>query len=143
MQAHDDEPVVRHDDLGRALRALPLPRAPRTLAPRVMAAVAARLQRRDYTWFDWPLWAQVGSALGIVLLCAVGALGWTTLSSSPAFESDVSLIRAAVVVARAVWQPVMGTFLVTVTALLLMAGTCAALVSRVVFGTDDVTEMVR
>lgn len=143
MQAHDDESVVRHDDLGRALRALPLAPAPRTLAPRVMAAVAARLQRRDYTWFDWPLWAQVGSALGVVVLCAAGALGWAVLSASPAFDTDMSLLRAALAVARVVWEPMMGTFLVAVTTLLLMACTCAALVSRVVFGTEDVTEMVR
>ena len=52
----------------RRLRALPLPRAPHTLVPRVMEAVRILAGRPWYarTWFTWPLGGQMLSA-GIVL----------------------------------------------------------------------------
>lgn len=48
----------------RELRSLPAPRAPETLAPRVMAAIVARapLPWHRRTWFEWPLGGRIASA---------------------------------------------------------------------------------
>jgi len=57
----------------RALRRLPMPAAPQTLLPRVLAAVA-RLARRPWysrTWFTWPAPLRVGSAIAGVILMAL------------------------------------------------------------------------
>jgi hypothetical protein len=143
MSMHEDERVMRDDALGQALRALPLSPAPKTLAPRVMAAVAARLKRHDYTWFEWPVWAQIASAIGLVVLFAGGAAAWSAISTPAALETDASLLRALFAVGRSVLQPMMTMFLLAVTGLMLLAGTCAALLNRVVFGSEDMTEMVR
>ena len=55
----DDLERLAHHELHR----LPAPRAPRTLLPRVMAAVEAWANRPWYTraWFTWPLGWQVAS----------------------------------------------------------------------------------
>jgi hypothetical protein len=60
-------------DVGTALRRLPLPAAPRTLLPRVMAAVAAAQPR---TWFTWPLAWQAASVAALFLLAAGAAAAW-------------------------------------------------------------------
>ena len=59
--------------IDRELHTLPAPRAPRTLLPRVMAAVDATARRPWYarTWYEWPIAGQLVSAL--VLLGVVGA----------------------------------------------------------------------
>ena len=59
------EPDDLERRIGSALRALPEPRAPRTLSPRVMAAVAARANRPWYRreWVVWPRGWQMASAL--------------------------------------------------------------------------------
>jgi hypothetical protein len=61
--------------VGSELRRLPLPRAPRSLLPRVMAAVAvARPAPR--TWFTWaPIW-QALSIAALALLVAGIAFVW-------------------------------------------------------------------
>ena len=53
--------------VSRNLRQLPLPRAPRTLLPRVMAAVHALASRPWYAreWLTWPLGWQVASATAL------------------------------------------------------------------------------
>ena len=60
----------------RELQRLPAPRAPRTLMPRVMAAVEAWANRPWYTraWFTWPLGWQVASAATLALLVAGGVM---------------------------------------------------------------------
>ena len=56
----------------RALRGLPPPRAPRSLRPRVMAAVSPEVP--GHPWFTWPWPLQVGSV--VVLAAVVVALAW-------------------------------------------------------------------
>ena len=60
----------------RELRALPLPRAPRALLPRVMAAVEERAQRPWYTraWLHWPVGWQFASALVLLGIVATGSV---------------------------------------------------------------------
>jgi hypothetical protein len=71
---------MRPDELeslvDRELRQLPTPRAPRSLLPRVMAAVHAVAERPWYArpWFAWPPLAQAAS---IALLVAAGVAAYT------------------------------------------------------------------
>jgi hypothetical protein len=69
----------------RSLKALPPPRAPRTLLPRVMAAVAAaeRARAPQRTWFTWPLLWQAASVAGVVLLA------WAAIVVGPALRDAV------------------------------------------------------
>ncbi|MEO6235692.1 MAG: hypothetical protein ABIQ52_01765 [Vicinamibacterales bacterium] len=71
MTAKDLERIAH-----RELRRLPLPRAPHTLLPRVMAAVQAWAGRPWYSraWFTWPLGLQVASAAVLVLVITGGVL---------------------------------------------------------------------
>ena len=77
--------------MDRALRSLPPPCAPETLAPRVMAAIAARAALPWYrrTWFEWPRSWQVASAL----LTAALAAAWTVApwQALPGAESLANL----------------------------------------------------
>ncbi len=54
------------------LRNLPAPKAPRSLAPAVMAAVRARASRPWYArpWRTWPAGARVAAAVSLTLLAA-------------------------------------------------------------------------
>jgi hypothetical protein len=71
---------MRSDDLERlldaALKQLPTPRAPRTLLPRVLAAVRAHVQRPWYTraWVTWPAGWQTVSLAALLALFAGAAL---------------------------------------------------------------------
>jgi hypothetical protein len=69
--------------MDRELRSLPPPRAPETLAPRVMAAIAARAappwHRR--TWFEWSRgWQVASAALTVAFLATLMTLApWRAL----------------------------------------------------------------
>ena len=125
----------------RQLRALPLPRAPHTLLPRVMEAVRALAGKPWYarTWFTWPLAGQMLSA-GIVLSIVIGLwlvspLIQTVLDGVTARASAELLLPFSgvidrgyrvLVATRIVWhaaQPIVSVLLVPV---LLMFAACAA-----------------
>lgn len=78
---------MQQDDLerliDRELRALPAPRAPRSLLPRVMAAVAARHVMPWYRrgWANWPPLWQVASLVAVVALSAGVVVSWPYLST--------------------------------------------------------------
>jgi hypothetical protein len=77
---HPLDPERFADVVGTRLRQLPMPSAPRTLLPRVMAA-ADRWARRPWyarAWFTWPL---VWQAASIAVLCVLGAGAVTLLPS--------------------------------------------------------------
>ena len=88
-----------HDELGR----LPLPAAPRTLLPRVLAAVDAWARRPWYTraWFTWPAGWQAASIIA-VLLVAIGV--WMLPSAPP---SVVVTTNAG----RVLWRTMVEPFL--------------------------------
>ena len=68
--------------LDRELNALPLPRAPRTLLPRVLAATVERASAgRASGWLTWPLGWRVAS---IVMLVAATSTLWTVSAAPPA-----------------------------------------------------------
>ena len=145
-------PDNRDDVVGRALKQLPAPRAPRTLLPRVMAAVESRATRSaQRPWVDWPLGWQLASAVVVVVFAiGVGRL-WPGAESeigrsvAPVVDSVTSAVgdltnRTSVVVtlARVVWravlQPLSGYALLLV---LVMGAACAtfgAALNRVALG---------
>src|SRR3954466_15035194 len=76
MRADDRDSDRAVDDLERladlGLRRLPLPRAPQTLLPRVMAAVHAWADRPWYAraWFTWPVGWQAASVAALLIVIA-------------------------------------------------------------------------
>jgi hypothetical protein len=118
--------------IDRQLRRLPEPRAPRSLLPRVMAAVAeARRPWYARAWRTWPIGLQIASALACFVAIAAMSLAlpavqtWLVADSSPlwadlvpragrivAHTEDVG--RAAEVVWRALIAPVATAALVPV-----------------------------
>ncbi len=132
------EHELRHDDLGRALQALPLARAPRTLAPRVMAAVAARLARAagrvDYTWFDWPVWARAASALALAAVIVAAVWGWPLVDAAFTRVADHGVVRLATQFVRAIWQPAVLGLSAVITVVALVCATFGALLGRVALG---------
>jgi hypothetical protein len=135
----------REDEtLHRSLRALPAPKAPDTLLPRVMAAVAAADARPSAqapgTWLTWPLAWQAASIAALAML--VAGLVWIAPSARDAVDAStpgvvsamgtriagaVDGIGAAVRVCSIVWstylQPVVGYVLVWI---VMMSAACAA-----------------
>jgi len=136
------------DPLIRSLLALPAPRAPRTLAPRVMAAVQARLARPGpQTWFDWPMAWKVGSVTGAVAMVAAVVLAWPVLlewlrplsgaisaRAGGAWHEAIVALSVAGVFFRAVWYPLVLPFLVFVTAVTIVCATVGAVLGRLAPG---------
>lgn len=136
-----------NDPVIRALRALPDARAPKTLAPRVMAAVRARLAAPPpRTWFEWaPMWriASVVGAVGVVAALVVfgpGLLGsvegWSVESSGSLarrFDGVRTAWEVSGVVFRAVW-PLVASMVAVITVLTVVCVTLGAAVGRVALG---------
>ena len=106
-----------------ALKALPAPRAPRTLLPRVMAAAgAARPGRRHApTWFAWPAEWKAASIAALVLLVAAALWLLPTAQATvtaalldPLYNASGRLaalakpITDAAAVGRVVWDSFLG-----------------------------------
>jgi hypothetical protein len=118
-----------HDDndelealVDRELQRLPLPRAPHTLLPRVMAAVEVWAQRPWYTraWFAWPLAWRIAS-LAPVALFVYAVWSWSLPSASPT-------VVAASDASRVVWSAVIEPFLPYIVLVVLLMGViCAAI----------------
>ena len=81
----------------RELKQLPLPHAPRTLLPRVMAAVGAGSLRPWYTraWLTWPLGWQAASAAALILLLVSSALLMPSARTAAAKAADLAVSRVA------------------------------------------------
>lgn len=127
----------------RELRALPAPRAPRTLLPRVMAAVDASARRPWYSraWLTWPGAWQAASV--VVLLAAVGGVAMllpsvqeamTALTFVADVQGDVAAtarnVEVATTAVRVLWNALLAPVVPYAFGLvLLMCAACA------VFGT--------
>jgi hypothetical protein len=89
--------------IDRELHAVPAPRAPRTLLPRVMAAVARRRVRPWYErgWAEWPAVWQFASLVALVALFTGIGAAWPQLAdAASAYRVDVSaLLPSQVLVA--------------------------------------------
>jgi len=84
--------------IDRELRALPPPRAPRTLLPRVMAAVRVSADRPWYAraWLTWPAGWQVASVLALLATAAGAAVLWPTLQAAVNALTFVADVRGDV-----------------------------------------------
>lgn len=137
-----------NDPLIRALRALPDPKAPRTLAPRVMAAVHARLAHPPArTWFEWPLLWRVSSVAAAMVILIGVMVAWPVVLAwgQPALEVvtgraasvlhgvDIALGLAGVVF-RSVWHPLVMPFVLFVTVMTIVCATLGAMLGRVALG---------
>lgn len=114
--------------LDRELKALPPPGAPRTLLPRVMAAVRTAADARRAApsgWFTWPLeWRLAGVA---VLVACAASVGWLVMSPPAQVSESAEAAGRAVAFVRVIWdlvvQPAAGYVFVLGIALTLA---CAA-----------------
>jgi hypothetical protein len=88
---HPVDPEQFEKIVGAGLRQLPMPRAPRTLLPRVMAATQQWARRPWYAraWFTWPPGWQVAS---IAVLCVIGV--WAVMLV-PTIEGAAARIATA------------------------------------------------
>jgi hypothetical protein len=103
----------------RELQRLPLPRAPHTLLPRVLAAVDAWVNRPWYTraWFTWPLGWQVAS---VAVVALVGYGFWHLPPAPPALQATTSATQV-------LWRTLIEPFLTYVfVVVVLMCLACAA-----------------
>ena len=78
----------------RALRALPTPRAPRTLLPRVLAAITAEAVRPWYTraWLTWPLrWQFLSAVTAVVMVVTAMLIGPSIAPAMVEYATRVSL----------------------------------------------------
>jgi hypothetical protein len=133
---HDDLDVV----VGRALKELDAPRAPRTLLPRVMAAAAAREERQGVRpWMQWPRSQQIATLAALVLFTA--GVAWlvpnmelvmrasaTWLASrQPALSGGLEGAASFLSVGQTLWQALVGPVLwYVVVWMVVMATACAA-----------------
>jgi hypothetical protein len=139
------DPRETEDVVHRALKRLRPPGAPRTLLPRVMAAVEEQTRERAQarvpargTPFRWPL-AWKPSSIAALLVAAVTVIwGWPSIDNltdgshvwSSVKLQVTTIAQSAAVVTRVVsivWeaflQPIVGFLLVWI---VLMSGACAA-----------------
>jgi hypothetical protein len=115
------------------LRALPLPPAPPTLLPRVLAAVEAWARRPWYsrTWFTWPgVWQAVSiAAVAVVAAAAVVGTPWVLQSIE-----ETTAVTAARILWRTLAAPLVPYLFAVV---MLMCLACAAVgtaLNRLAFG---------
>jgi hypothetical protein len=139
--------------VSRHFRALPMPRAPRTLLPRVLAAARAWSERPWYAreWLSWPLIWQLGS-VALLLLTVVGGtvavpavqsfIAAAASSIGSSIQIDLPRLTGGVDVSanalRVIWHALVQPFLpYAFVVVVLMCGACATVVfvlNRVVFG---------
>ena len=137
------DPVDLERLIDRELRKLPAPRAPRTLMPRVMAAVQDNAARPWYSraWLTWPVGWQLASALLLMLVVGAAAVllpqleaAVATLSFIADIRGDVSNsargVEGATTAVRVLWRTIVAPVVPYAFALVtLMCAACA------VFGT--------
>jgi len=121
--------------INRELRALPTPRAPRTLLPRIMAAVEESARRPWYSraWLEWPMSMQLASAVLLIGVVAGGSVLMPQLRSA-SVQSDVADsardVEVATTAARVLWRTLLAPVVPWAFALLTLMGAAC-----VVFGT--------
>jgi len=140
------------DLVDRGLKAVPPPRAPRTLLPAVMRAIRVAAERPWYArpWVTWPATWRVASAMAVLLLLAGTALvlpaaqpyvapglAWGQEFLAPAAHvvSSVETLTAAVEIAsRVIGQSVLGLLLALFVVMLTASVAIGAAIGRVALG---------
>jgi len=130
---HPVDPERLADVVGARLRQLPMPVAPRTLLPRVMAAAQEWARRPWYAreWFTWPLGWQAAS---IAMLCVLGAGAVMLLPSVASATARMTTVHAAVVVWRTIVRPVAPYAFAFGALMCLACAVFGAALNHVVFG---------
>ena len=114
--------------LDRELRALPQPRAPQSLAPRVLAAAAARTTAPAATgWSTWPLAWQAAAAMFAVLCGVAGA--WLVMAPPVGLANAAQTTGEGLAVMRVLWD----TLVQPASAYLLVLGVTFALACAAVW----------
>jgi len=137
------DPADLERQIDRELRALPAPRAPRTLLPRIMAVVEESAQRPWYSraWLDWPVRWQFASALLLIGVVAGGSALMPQLRSAVSALSFVADVRGdvadsarnvevATTTVRVLWRTLLAPVVPWAFALVTLMGAACA-----VFGT--------
>jgi hypothetical protein len=88
-------PTDLEREVDRALRQLPVPRAPRTLAPRVMQAIALQAQAAAdlLGWRRWPLAVQM---LALVVACSIAAVIVVAVPLASSYLAATDTVKGAV-----------------------------------------------
>lgn len=139
-------------DVDRALKALPEPRAPRTLLPAVMLAVRAAAMRPWYSrpWATWPHVWQMASGVALVLLVAAasfaapfvmpylapvtGAIGAIVRPISELVLGIEGFFAVVETISRVLWQSVIGVVLGLFIIMLATSVAVGAAIGRVALG---------
>lgn len=112
-------------EVDRALQQLPAPRAPGTLAPRVMQAIA--LQETPAVartgWRSWPL---AGQMLALAVACSIAAAIAVAVPVASAVIANTAVARAAAALWQMFFGPMVTPVLVVVT---VMCTACALLLA--------------
>ena len=145
--------TMEPDDLERlahrALAELPMPRAPRTLRPRVMGAVA--IPNVGHPWFTWPWPVQVAAVMAVAVVAGVCGWAWPTIVAAlgavlpdsvqaganyvgGAAETTASFMRVMELTWSAVVAPIARLVLLLTVALCTACALCLAALSRVALG---------
>ena len=137
------DPTDLERQIDRELRALPAPLAPRTLLPRIMAAVEETARRPWYTraWLEWPIAWQMTSALVLIGVVAAGSVllpqvreAVTALSFFANMQGDVADsardVEVATTAARVLWRTLLAPVVPWAFGLVTLMGAAC-----VVFGT--------
>ena len=94
--------------LGRELKALPLPRAPRTLLPRVIAATVDRAGDAG-TATGWSTWSRARQFGSVAALLALIAGAWLLMPAPPREITEATRTAAeTATVIRVFWQVLFG-----------------------------------
>ena len=142
---------MRRDELEelieRNLQALPSLRAPETLLPRVLTAVAAWSARPWYAraWFSWPIGLQIASAVALTVVVAAVAFGMAHAAAGHAalIAGAANQLRAIGIALQtgadafeALWRgivrPVAPYALAVVSVMCVVCGACAAALNQIV-----------
>ena len=111
------DPADLEQLLGRELKALPQPRAPRTLLPRVMAVTLERVGDPG-TATGWSTWSRAKQLGSIAVLTAVIAGLWLLLPAAPREITDATRTAAeTAIVIRVFWQVLFGPIAVYIAVL--------------------------
>lgn len=98
------DPVEPHDLLDRELKQLPVPRAPQTLLPRVMAA-AAELERRPVRATGWLTWPMSWRAASVALVGLIVYAGWLFFNAPPGGVGEAARTAGeTATLVRVVWD---------------------------------------
>jgi hypothetical protein len=133
----------------RAFADLPTPRAPRSLRPRVLAAVVPPMVGRP--WFTWPWPLQAATVLLVLGVAGLGALAWPTVSAALGgampgpVQAGAGYLEGAVDTSAALWRvmeltwsavvaPIARLVLLLTVMLCTACAVCLAAFSRVALG---------